>query len=213
MSGHALPLRSTLVSDALDELGLPAQRLAPAPAPLRPSWSAVGRALPALIEPAPSGSEHALGYLELIDAVRPGDVVLLGLAPDLPRSAVWGELLASAAHAAGAVAVVTAGCVRDVASLTAGALPVFAAGTCERRPDGRVDVAAVGEPVTIGGAAVRRDDWLVADGDGVVVLEPEHTDVVAQAAAKREAHEARIADALSAGLPLREALRGAAGVR
>jgi 4-hydroxy-4-methyl-2-oxoglutarate aldolase len=212
MNAHALPARSSLVSDALDELGLPARQLVPAPAPLRAGWSAAGRALPALIAPAPSGSGRAVGYLDLFDALKPGDVVVLGLTPDVPRSAVWGELLGGAAHVAGAAAVVTPGYVRDAEPLAAAALPVFAGGTCERRPDGRVDVVAIAQPVTIGDAVIRHGDCIVADRDGIVAIARDDAAAVAQATLHRGATERRIAAALAAGLSLREALRRSAGI-
>lgn len=101
--------------------------------------------------------------------VQPGDVLMV--ANEAFRGAcVSGDLVCGMAKNGGAVALVTDGLVRDVEALTRVGLPVFAAGvtpnSCARNGPG-----TIGLPVTIGGKLVASGDVVVADADGVAVIE------------------------------------------
>lgn len=198
-------LRTAVVSDALDRLGLSHQVLAPGIRPLEPRWTMAGTALPALISTAPVGSERATGYFGLIDSIQQGDVIVLNCDREASRSAVWGELLARSASAAGAAGVVTPALVRDAPQLVALDLPVFARGSYPVSPDGRVDVVTVAQPTTIDGATVTCGDLVVGDGDGVAIVPSDARADVEALAVERESTEREIGSRLDAGVPLREA--------
>jgi regulator of ribonuclease activity A len=86
------------------------------------------------------------------------------------RRALLGGNLAAAASQNGWAGVVIDGCVRDVAELAQCVIGIMALGTMPlpsvRRAPGLRDLA-----VQIQGVWVRPGDWLVADADGIVVLD------------------------------------------
>jgi regulator of ribonuclease activity A len=86
------------------------------------------------------------------------------------RTALLGGKLARLAEDNGWAGVVIDGCVRDRAEIDASVVGVRAIGTCPmppaKRGQGQRDV-----PVHVGGVPVRPGDWLVADADGVIVLD------------------------------------------
>jgi regulator of ribonuclease activity A len=86
------------------------------------------------------------------------------------RRALLGGNLAAAAAKNGWAGIVIDGCVRDVAEMAQCAVGIMALGTMPmpsvRRAPGLRDVA-----VQIQGVWVRPGDWLVADADGIVVLD------------------------------------------
>jgi regulator of ribonuclease activity A len=86
------------------------------------------------------------------------------------RRALLGGNLAAAAAQNGWAGIVIDGCVRDVAELARCAIGIMALGTVPmpsvRRAPGLRDLT-----VQIQGVWVRPGDWLVADADGIVVLD------------------------------------------
>jgi regulator of ribonuclease activity A len=86
------------------------------------------------------------------------------------RRALVGGNLAVAAVRNGWAGIVVDGCVRDVAELEACDIGIRALALMplptEKRNEGQRDV-----PVTIQGVPLRPGDWLVADADGIVVLD------------------------------------------
>lgn len=142
---------------------------------------------------------------ELLSGDLTGRVLVL-TAPD-DEVAVWGGLLTLAAAQVGAAGILVAGAVRDTADCEAAGVPVWAKAVRTVGPAGRIEVAAVGHPVTIGEITVAPDDLVVLDGDGAVALPAASADaVVADARAYAEAEE-QVAAALTAGTSLRDAYR------
>lgn len=86
------------------------------------------------------------------------------------RTALVGGNLAALAARNGWSGLVVDGCVRDAAEMAACAVGIRALALCPmppaKRGEGRRDV-----PVRIQGVGVRPGDWLLADADGVIVLE------------------------------------------
>jgi 4-hydroxy-4-methyl-2-oxoglutarate aldolase len=110
----------------------------------------------------------------------------------------WGEVLTTAAEAAGIVGLVLDGGVRDVAALEAHGFPVFSStialtGATKDKP------GTVGLPVRVGGVRVSAGDWVVADVDGVTFVPHAALDEVLAAGRAREAKEAGFFDALRSG--------------
>lgn len=98
-----------------------------------------------------------------------GRVLVVDGGGSLRRALVGGNLAAAAARN-GWAGLVVDGCVRDVAELAAADVGIRALALMplptERRAAGLVDV-----PVQVQGVTVRPGDWLVADADGIVVLD------------------------------------------
>jgi len=110
----------------------------------------------------------------------------------------WGEVLTTAAEAAGLAGLVLDGGVRDVAALAAHRFPVFSAtialtGATKDKP------GTVGVPVRVGGALVAAGDWVVADVDGVTFVPGAALQDVLAAGRAREATESAFFEALRSG--------------
>jgi len=132
-----------------------------------------------------------------IEVIEPGDILVVATtAPS--TNGMFGELLATSVMARGCVGVVVDAGVRDIADLRRLGLPVWsravhASGTVKATP-GSVNV-----PILCGGATVGPGDVVVADDDGVVVVERERAAQVLQAALERLERETEVRARLAAG--------------
>ncbi len=133
-------------------------------------------------------------------AARPGDVLVIDTQGG-EEFGYWGEVMATAAVAAGIAGLVIAGGVRDVVALTALGLPTFAIGPCIRGtvkdPDGD---GAISVPITIGTIAIEPGDLIVGDDDGVVAIPQAAANAAIAAAADRDRKEIDILAQLRAGM-------------
>ncbi len=82
----------------------------------------------------------------------------------------------------GAAGVVTNGGCRDTDEIILERIPVYAAYTSHGTRPGRIELASINIPVSVGGVLVRPYDMVVADGDGVVVVPREVAERVAEIA-------------------------------
>ena len=119
------------------------------------------------------------------------------MAGDLSRG-YWGEVLATAAQAAGVAALVIDGTVRDLDRLEAMEFPVFARGTSLPGAN-KSGPGEIGGTIALGDVTVRTGDWLVGDVDGVVTFSAEALDGIIAAAQAREDKERGMIDRLKAG--------------
>jgi len=113
--------------------------------------------------------------------LKPGHVVVID-AHDIENTGFVGSNNALSWMSKGATGVVTNGCCRDTDELIIQRVPVYS--KCQgggTRP-GRIEAGAINIPVSVGGVMVRPGDFIVADGDGVVVVPQEHIDQVAEIA-------------------------------
>ncbi len=105
--------------------------------------------------------------VEAIDVCRPGDVLVIDAFNSYP--AVWGELATHSAKVKGLAGLVVWGAIRDTDEIARLAFPAFSslisANAGEPKGFGEINV-----PVLIAGQAVEPGDWVVGDGDGVIVL-------------------------------------------
>ncbi len=148
-------LYSAVLADVLDALGHRTSALPPSIRPLRPEWRLFGRA--ATLSAMPVASEPAEPYareLECIDLLRPGDVLVATMNGDR-GSALWGELLSTAARAHEATGAVIDGLTRDATRIVQMDFPVFAAGFSPLDSKGRIDAVSHGQPIRIGDCVVR----------------------------------------------------------
>lgn len=200
-------LRTTLVLDALDGCGLRRQALH-CNFPVKTSdMVVVGVAKTLLwLDFAYADPETYALELEAVDSIEAGDMVICATA-DSRRSAIWGELLTTAAVSKGATGIVTDGAVRDVAQIRKIGFPVFATHLSPYDSFNRQKVVAVDVDVEIGGVSISPGDIVVADVDGVVVVPAKLAGEVAHRALEKGAKEQGFRDAVRDGVPLAEAYR------
>jgi len=144
-----------------------------------------------------------LGVLRAIEAASPGDVVVVdGGAREI---ALGGELFARGAAARGLGGIVVDAGYRDIGYVSGCALPVYSrfvtplAGTTTKLGELQV-------PVVCGGVVVRPGDLVLADDEGVIVVDPDRIESLLDAAATIKAAEGRVVDRLDAGGTLSDAL-------
>src|SRR4029077_11148475 len=104
--------------------------------------------------------------LACVDALKSGDVLVATTNGD-QSSALWGELLSTAARAHGAVGAVIDGRTRDAAKIIAMDFPVFASGFSPLDSKGRLECTSYGASICLGQCQVGPGDWVFGDIDGV----------------------------------------------
>jgi regulator of RNase E activity RraA len=193
-------LRSALVSDCLDQVGVRSNALASRIRPLSPGLRFAGRAVTVqlvAVEGVPDDrSLWYRGELQTIDALRSGDVLMTSTLTDGP---FFGELLATAAIARRAAGVVVDGATRDVAQIRALGLPVFVASVNPLDSLGRLDVESANLPIDCGGVRVEPGDLVIGDDDGVVVVPKGIADEVIESAEEKSSGEDVVRDVLATG--------------
>ena len=162
---------------------------------LRPAWPGAAVAAPAYPAGCTPGDNLAV-HVAVTRAPR-GSVLVVDVGRVADRG-YWGEVLTTAAEAAGLVGLVLDGGVRDVAALEAHGFPVFSStvaltGATKDKP------GTVGAPVRVGGVRVAAGDWVVADVDGVTFVPGGALADVLAAGRAREAKENGFFEALRAG--------------
>jgi len=185
-------LYSAVVCDALDALGYTHQspRVQLSPMTLPPtatSYTLAGRAKTTLWADFAHEDPHTYEKeLLAVDSCRADDVVIAAAGGSL-RSAIWGELLSTAARNRGCVGAIVDGAVRDVRRMTEMQFPVFARGRCVYDSMNRQRVINADVPVEIDGVGFCPGDLVIADIDGVVVV-PQAVEAQAIRAAWEKVH-------------------------
>ena len=143
------------------------------------------------------GQDDNLMVHAAMAAVQAGEVLVLTM-PEPRPVALVGDLLATQAKAQGAAAILVDASVRDVEELAELGLPIWARwvrvkGAAKDTP------GSIGQPATVGGAAIRNGDILVLDADGVAVVEQERVTEVLEASRERLERERVKRSKLQAG--------------
>ena len=108
------------------------------------------------------------GVVRALDDAAPGSVLVID-AGGTDRGAVWGGTSSLVCSLRGLAGCVTNGCVRDVDDLAAAGIAVYASGVAARGTLKNHE-GWRGVPVSVGGVAVAPGDYVVGDGDGIVVV-------------------------------------------
>lgn len=197
-------LRSALVSDCLDQVGIRDNVMAPRIRPLDPGSRLAGYAMTIALELVDGHPEDKSlwykGELEAVDSLEPGDVVVVSTCP----GPIWGELLATAARAKGAVGAIADAGVRDTVQLVEMGFPTFTSLISPADGLGRADVRAAKVPVNCGDVPVSPGDLVVADNDGVVVVPLHAAEEVLRLAEQKSAAEDQVREELARGDSVRE---------
>jgi 4-hydroxy-4-methyl-2-oxoglutarate aldolase len=162
---------------------------------LRPAWPGASIAAPAYPVACTPGDNLAV-HVAVTKAPR-GSVLVVDVGQVADRG-YWGEVLTTAAEAAGLGGLVLDGCVRDVGALEAHGFAVFSAGIALSGAT-KDKPGTVGRPVRVGGIVVSAGDWVVGDVDGVTFVPVGAVDEVLAAGRAREAKEAGFFEALRDG--------------
>lgn len=118
------------------------------------------------------------------DSIKPGEVVV-STAVGSKCSALWGELLSTAARMRGGRGAIVDGAVRDVAQMQAMDFPCFARFKTPRDSGGRQRVSSYDVPVEMGGVRIEPGDFVMVDTDGMVVVPSEATQGVIRLALEK----------------------------
>jgi 4-hydroxy-4-methyl-2-oxoglutarate aldolase len=197
-------LYSAVLCDALDRHGCRRQALDHRIRPVYPQARIVGRAR--TIQSVKSDARPEKAYqkeLEALDALAPGDVVVISTGEDF-SAGVWGELLSTAASARGARGAIVDGLTRDVARITEKQFPVFARGISCYDSFGRSEVVAYDVPIDCGGVRVSPGDIVFADYDGIVTIPPAVAEQVVATAEEKISREKIVEDELRKGRKVAE---------
>lgn len=156
---------------------------------------------PALTVRMPGADGSAL--VEALSVARPGEVIVIDRCGDL-RHACFGSITATAAQQRGVAGVVIDGFVTDQAALLMLGLPVWCRGRSPITTRNHNISGNVGWPVTCGGVMVDNGDIVLADENGVVVLDPASAAAHAETALKMQEAETDILRRLKAGETLKQ---------
>jgi regulator of RNase E activity RraA len=193
-------LDACALSDAMDALGL--DGVITGLRPMSAGRRIAGQAITVRLVPAAGGptSKVHLGAAAITAALA-GDIVVVAN-DGRTEMASWGGLLSLAATIKGIAGIVVDGAVRDVDESVAFNLPVFARCSVPRTARTRVVEAETNGPVTLAGIEVRRGDFVLADGTGVVSIPADQAALVISRAEIIAAKERAMAAALYAGQPI-----------
>jgi len=144
-----------------------------------------------------------LAVARAVEAAPAGSVLVVDGGGE--EVALSGELFARGALARGLAGIVVDGGVRDVGYLRTCPLPVYSRHVLPRAGTSR-DPGEFGVPVTCGGVTVQSGDVVLADVEGVLVLDAASALDRVRAAAAVKATEARAVALLSAGGTLSDCL-------
>lgn len=157
------------IGDAQDRLGLVHSGIAAR----WPGARCAGPALPVLTREGDNLAIH-----RALDEAEPGDVLVVNGFGETSR-AVFGDLLAEICLARGIAGVVLDAASRDVGAIAELGLPLWARANSPAGPT-KTGPGTIGYPVAIGGVVVHPGDVLIADDDGVAVVEQSRTEAVLQ---------------------------------
>jgi regulator of RNase E activity RraA len=205
VSGHRVPsalsvtrvtelfdgLSSTVVSDALDQLGINGALVDIAP--IGVGARMIGLAQTVLQEPrpaeVPAKTITATHSLFVDHEVRAGAVIVVST-PIAPVASSWGYLLSLRSLRLGAAGTVIDGSVRDPLSILETGYPVFASKGRQVSAGSKLRLSTVGTdvPVTCAGVAIEPGDVILGDDSGVVACPRAMVEIAAALA--REISEA-----------------------
>jgi len=131
---------------------------------------------------------------------KAGDVLVV-VCQGESSGAVWGDLATRFAMKRGLAGVVVQGCVRDVDTVRELGFPVWATEISPIHAD-KGKLGGVNVPVVCGGVLVRPGDLVVANGDGVIVVERAQAERVLIGAEAKMLREEQVAAKIAEGTAL-----------
>jgi regulator of RNase E activity RraA len=165
-------LYSSLVSDCVETLGIPAPCAAPGLAPFHADASRV------VVGPAHTAQIHKTServeidkLLDYVGATPPGSIAVVATDEDV-QGALWGGLMSAGIQQRGGRGAVVDGGIRDLHQILPLEFAVWAAYRSPLDIRGRGEMVSIGEPVLFRGVPVAPGALVFADANGVVVIPP-----------------------------------------
>lgn len=200
---HKIPTAS--LSDAVDKVGLRGY-MSHQIKPLNTRMKIAGTAI-TVRHVRTSETKPPLKALEAIDLAGPGNVVVYGSDNGEPDISFLGGLMSTAAKKRGIEGIVCDGGVRDLAEILELGLNVFSRSIVPATSLGRTEVVDLKRKITCGDITVSLGDYIVGDGDGVVVIPKGKIEKVLELAEQIDKTEKAEAEELKKGRGLVETVR------
>lgn len=176
------------VHEAQGRIGL----MRPYMRPIYSSARAAGSAITVLCHPGDNLMIHAA-----MELVQPGDIMVVTTTSE-STDGMFGDLLAASCMAHGVAGLIIEAGVRDVADITEMGFPVWSR-AIHSQGTVKNTAGSVNIPVICAGAQINPGDVIIADADGVVVVERKDADAVANLSKERIAKEAKSRERLRKG--------------
>ncbi|ANL36640.1 4-carboxy-4-hydroxy-2-oxoadipate aldolase/oxaloacetate decarboxylase [Rhizobium phaseoli] len=132
-----------------------------------------------------------------INYAKPGDIIVVS-AGEYEEAGSFGDVLANACLAKGIGGLVTDTGVRDTLQLRELGFPVFSLSVCIKGTV-KETIAAVNDPIIVGGEIINPGDIIVGDADGLVVVRRQEAQEAVRLSQAREDAEAGYIAAYKAG--------------
>jgi len=143
----------------------------------------------------PAGDNAAIHVAVALAA--PNEILVIDACAH-PDTAVWGDILTTAARKAGLGGVILDGAVRDAAEIIENGFPVFCRAISPRGPQ-KGSFGMIDGSVAVGGVSVASGDLIIADDDGVAIVPYDQISKTLSKAKNLISKEAEIIAAIESG--------------
>lgn len=202
---------SSMVSDAMDRLGIggrvPGSTLRPLARGQRACGPAItiryaahGGDVSALVQ---RGERSRLGERDMYALGQPGDIAVFDCGGET-RASVMGAISARWARRFGVGGCIVDGAVRDVEGVEAEGIQVWSRSVTPLSGNHRMAAIEVNGTVALAGVPVAPGDLVVADGTGICVVPAQHVTAVATEMRRIQLGEQSVIEAIDAGVAPRD---------
>ena len=175
IEAHFLKYPTSMISDALDELGINGAISGLYPQ-IYNQKRIVGRALPVKFKKKsldPEAWRFGGGVGKPLEQVlknmSSGQIVVMDLDGTINATA-WGGLASKLAQKKGVIGTIMHGTCRDLEEIRECGYPIWAIGVCPRRSRNDFTFGSINEPIKITDVLIKQNDIIIADQSGVVCV-------------------------------------------